>query len=59
VPNISKALVVLGQAADQLSQELEGLRVRVQALGRGRSDLALSTERGGVGEDIAAGRVRG
>src|SRR5947209_5432999 len=44
------ALVIVGQRPHQLSQKVEGLRMRLQALGRRRRGDALSTEHLGVDE---------
>jgi hypothetical protein len=50
------ALVIVGQGSHQLSQKVEGLGMRLNALGRRRRRDALSTEHSGVDEDIGEKR---
>jgi hypothetical protein len=50
------ALVIVGQGPHQLSQKIEGQRMRFQALGRRRRGDTLSTEHLGVDEDIGEKR---
>ncbi len=51
-PEQQQALIVLGQVAHKVSQQLESLGMFFQSLGRGGRDGALSTEQSRVGEDI-------
>jgi len=47
-----QALVVVGQDAYQVGQELQGMRVLIQATGRDRRGGAPSAEHGGADEEI-------